>query len=367
MNCQNPRLLIVLAVCLLAQNMLAQDMHLFTEYKPDSTLIKKNGIKSLVIYSDYAEEGMAESNYSVTSKWMELSFNEEGQRTYSRTIPLFRELGYLGLSNTTWQFFEYDSLHRVRYYRIKTEHSDREEFYTFNKDNRKTHVVALSNGEPYNTTTFKWKGDKLVDYTSTMADTALSVFKYTYGVDGKLKRVEYSTVRIEFEYTKVADANEESMKIFHDDKVTSEQTMRMNSNGNRLEYFVSFNEKKDTLKEIVAKFDEQKNISFYHSKDFSSRSDFMEYSPAPIGPKGKESPSTKNQLPPPFESIYEIENIYDNRGLLIKQKYVEIDAHDPTKKKLVSIQRFIYETSELLIQPLPVEEVEELYYPEGDY
>lgn len=357
--------LITLVLITSSFNLSAQHLDLFNDISLDSALIKQFGIKSLIVYSDYAEEGLEESSFSITSKWKEIAFNDHGQPTYIRTVPLFGEYAYLGVSSPTWHFFEYDTRHRTSYIREKTEHADNEEYYTFNDENRKTKIVSLNKGEPYSTTTFIWQGDKLIDYKSTMADTAFYSAKNTYGSDGNLKRIEYSTVRIDLETKKLGKNSEQSMKSYRDGKLTSQQTMLMNSPRNRLEYFISIDEKKDTLKEIRAQFDNYQNITFYHSKDFSSRNNYREYSPAPIGPKGTEYPATKNPIPPPFESIYEIENIYDTRGLLIKQKYVEVDAQDSTKK-LISIQRFIYETSELLIQPLPVEE-EEYIYTEGDY
>lgn len=354
--------LITFLLCISSFQASGQDLNLFNDINLDSTLIKEFGIKSLIVYSDYAEDGLEESSFSITSKWKEISFNEEGQPTYIRTVPLFGEYAYLGVANPTWHFFEYDSRHRTSYIRVKSEHSDNEEFYTFNDENRKTKIVSLNKGEPYSTTTFKWQGDILIDYTSTMADSAFNFVKNTYGSDGNLNSIEYSSVRIDIETKTLGEITEQSMKSYRDEKLTSQQTMRTNSPRKRMEYFISLDEKKDTLKEIIAKFDQHHNIIYFHSKDFSNRRNYQEFSPPPMGkPSGqsqnaKEYSKTKNPIPPPFESIYEIENIYDYRGLLIKQKYVEIDAQNPRKKKLISVQRFVYETDDLLIQPLPVDE-----------
>jgi len=346
----------------------AQNLDLFNEVAFDSTLIKKHRIKSLTVYSDYTQDGLEESSFSITSKWKEVAFNEEGQPTYVKTIPLFGEFAYLGASDPKWQFFEYDSYHRKSYARTKSEKIDNEEFYTFNKDGKKTKIVTLNNGEPYSTTTFQWKNGQLVDYKSTMADTSLFVVKNSFDTHGNLKRIEYNTVKIDFETKLIGDIKEQHMKSYRDDKLTTEQIIRMNTRRNRFEYFLSLDANKDTLKEVTAQFDQHQNITFYHSKDFSSRQNLPEYvdTPGPKGSNTSKSPRVKNQIPPPFEDIYEIENTYDERGLIIKQKYVEIDPKHPEKKKLISIQRFVYERTALLIQPLPVDE-EDLYDYDGNY
>lgn len=363
--------LITLITCLLYLNSFqtsAQDLNLFNDVDIDSSLIKKFGIKSLIIYSDYAEDGLEESSFSITSKWKEISFNEQGQTTYMRTVPLFGAFAYLGTSDPTWHFFEYDAQHRTSYIRVKTEDSDNEEFYTFNEENRKTKIVKRTKGKPYSTTTFKWQGDKLIDYQSTLADSSLNVVKNTYGSDGNLKHIEYGLVQIDLETKKTGETTEQSMKSYRDGKLTSQQRIRMNSPRRRFEYFISLNEKNDTLEEIIAKLDQHHNIIYFHSKDFSNRYDHRAVTPPPPGPagsNGKGHDALLNTIPPPSESIYEIENIYDERGLLIKQKYFDVDPEDKKKKKLISIQRFIYETTELIIQPLPIDE--ELFEYEGDY
>ncbi len=69
--------LIALILSLSSFQTKAQHLDLFNDPHLDSTLIKQFGIKSLIVYSDYAEEGFEESNFSITSKWKEIAFNEK--------------------------------------------------------------------------------------------------------------------------------------------------------------------------------------------------------------------------------------------------------------------------------------------------
>ena len=340
----------------------AQDIDQFNEISIDSTLIKKFGIKSLTVYGDAAENGLEKSSYSITNKWKEIAFNAEGQIIYRISYPLFSDYGIPHPNSIHWEWFKHDQLQRVIYSKTKEGEFEVEQSHEYNSENRIVKTEVTIDGEPNNTKTYEWEDGQLIKSELKEADTSDSKFNCVWNMHGDIVSTHYISLesdhstRTEFTYSRNEHILDKKMLFFVNNKLASSNFVRINERSKKTLYLVNLDEKSDTLLEIQARYDSLDNIIFFHSKDFSSRR-YREVNP--------EDPS-ENSIPPPYQAIFEIENIYDDRGLLTKRKYVAVDAEDPSKKKLISIQRFIYETDELLIQPLPVEE-EPIYDYGGGY
>lgn len=110
-------------------------MEFLNEFRLDSTLIKKHGIKSLTVYSNYAEDGLNESSNAVPNKLIGFSFNSEGQKKIIRSVPLHDNLIVLGDKGTKRAWFGYDTLHRIIYTREKNSSGDMEYTFTYNRAN----------------------------------------------------------------------------------------------------------------------------------------------------------------------------------------------------------------------------------------
>ena len=340
----------------------AQNIDQFNEISIDSTLIKKFGIKSLTVYGDAAENGLEKSSYSITNKWKEIAFNAEGQIIYRISYPLFSDYGIPHPNSIHWEWFKHDQLQRVIYSKTKEGEFEVEQSHEYNSESRIVKTDVVIDGEPNYTETFEWKDDQLINSEIKQANTSSTKVKCVRNLNGEMVSIHREsgksehTTRTEFTYSRNEHILDKKMLYFANNKLASSNFVRINERSKKTLYLVNLDEKSDTLLEIQARYDSLDNIIFFHSKDFSSRR-YREVNP--------DDPS-ENSIPPPYQTIFEIENIYDDRGLLIKRKYVAVDADDTSKKKLISIQRFIYETDELLIQPLPVEE-EPIYDYGGGY
>jgi len=179
---------------ILSQYASPQTLELFNEFRPDSSVIKKHRIKSLTVYCDYTENGLSDSSNTKSSKLMEFSFNNEGQKKYVKSVPLHNELIIFGSEGTKQQLFEYDSLQRIIYTRMKKLRADMGYRYTYDSANNIIQMDLSYDGKASTTQTFDWQKGKLIGSDRKFAETSIQANgKYIYASDGSLSRTESGT------------------------------------------------------------------------------------------------------------------------------------------------------------------------------
>lgn len=321
----------------------AQNLDLFNEIYLDSSLLKKYSIRSLTIHSQYDENGLSDSSFTVPFKLKELSFSEEGEITFARSVPLHDHSILLGEKGTKWEWFEYDSLQRTIQTRINHGRNIQENAYTYNTANQVTKKVLSYKGIVNTTEVFEWKDGKMIH--SEM--TSNSSWTHTYGSDGRLCRLESGTHLTETVSTRYLNILDRSIVSYRSGKMVATGRTMKDVFNNRLLHILSLDGKLDTVHLINAKLDEHSNIIYFYQKDFPSKGKNTK-SPRPYS-EAMRIKMDKERIPfsYPRVTIFEIQNTYDIRGLLIEQKYIQIDPYNPTKKKVISIQRLVYETTDL--------------------
>jgi hypothetical protein len=306
----------------------------------NSQKMMENHFRSVTIYADFAENDIRKG-VSFGGKIAELEFDERGNQIYLLTGKNHSDLPIIG-------FGKGDRIHidsfdvknnRISSY-TENQYYSTEGICKYDKNGNVISEEFKSNNELIIKTTFTWSDGKMIQAKNSFSNDANKDGKNEYDTERRILKHSSANFRMEYTYQSQGDTLITKRVTYRADTLLSTEVFSTLNNTNRLTQYTRRDHKNKLALEMKANYDVHGNATSYYLNDLTERYDGEKYPPKSLT----------------------IENVYNDKGLLVKRLYYDHREHEKTAI-LIKIERYFYETNSL---PFKIKKGGLMYY-ENEY
>ncbi|MCJ8290099.1 MAG: DUF244 domain-containing protein [Crocinitomicaceae bacterium] len=319
--------LVISVINLTAFSQVVVNIPLRSNFKSEP--IKKNRIQSLVVFAEINESGI-EKHGGRSGKILEIEFDSIGNMCYKLSLDKTEKFPFITFgSNNRFEYFNFDNRGELRYlYR-----ENRKEIYHltqgFNSEGNLIQSVALVDDRVVSNGHFEWRNQKMINFTDLEIKEEDDSSQLFYDDLGRMSQLKDDDFQILLDYKKNGDTVLITETIKDSDRINSIETYAYLE---QLKYhYTSYtftNEIGELEIEMKVAYDASGNATSY---DLINR-------------KENKYGSGKD-----LTVSYRIENIYDDRELLMSRRFYSTEE-GKEGEILVRIEHNIYNSGPLIFK-----------------
>ncbi|MFT5821905.1 MAG: hypothetical protein ACI8ZM_003161 [Crocinitomix sp.] len=284
--------------------------------------IKKNKIKSLVIYLEMNKDDITE-NGSITGKLQEIEFSSQGLTSYrlrsdNRGAPPFIAYG----KGSYFEEKNYDEKGRLIHHFMEDYQITQQEVMTYDVKGNRSSLVHLGKKDTLASIGFIWEKGQLVKWKTIDHDTAsraenqdLADWDQKFDSQGRIIETTYEGIRIVHSYEILNDSLFTTMKVYHLGALASEEKYTTWIKYNLVTSWDKLDEKGNMKASMRVKYDIYGNATNYYYNEGRAVS-------------------------------IQIKNEYDKRKLLVSRYFYT--SKRGKEKVLSRIERLVYDKKPLV-------------------
>ncbi len=290
--------------------------------------IKKNGIKSLVVFAEINDAGI-EKHGGRSGKILEFEFDSTGYMSYRLSLNKLKKMPFIpSQGNNRFEYFSFNEQGKIQYLHRENENAVYQFIQEFDSNGNLIQYVALDDDDIMSNVHFKWDNGKMIEFVDQSMKDEGDHSKSFYDDLGRVSQFKDVNNQILFEYEQNGDTINTTRIVRGSNGIISIETYAYleQLEHHLISYSISFEDG-----EVETKM----NVS-YDTYGNATKYDLIE---------GLELRDIGGVI----ETHYRIENIYDVNELLVTRKFYSTQ-NDSETELMVRVERYIYDSESLIFK-----------------
>lgn len=300
-----------------------------------SEQIKKGHIQSLVVYAEINEDGIgkfggvSDDIGGANGKILEFEFDSNGNISYKRMLDDAKGDPFItfGCDNRL-EYYNFDDRGELRYLYRENEDRIYQLSNEFDSNGDLVQSVAVVDDHITSNNFFKWHDGKMIEYIDLQVKDESNDFEWFFDDSGRAILLKYDDTRFSYEYEQIGDT------------VKTTETTKDSVGTNSIERYAYLEELEQHFTSYTYIYEGKLEVDMKVKYDAFGNAisyDLINH---------KENRLGRGEI---LEVHYRIENVYDERELLVFRKFYSTEE-DEEAEILVRIERYIYDSGPLVFK-----------------